>query len=207
MNQINKLLGFLLEKYSTGEYLEKILKGKDEYFLKAGEFSQEDEDFENRMNGFNYWYLFERKDSAGKTLFNKFKDFENISEEEMECLKEINYSLFEYNGSLLTKKHVLKDILHKNKIYIAKDKLNLSFVKNDIFIARMVKFKNEYFLLHDVSILPQETRSILMKECNKLRKLNNRDKNIDFLITLEKLKTKYRYYPHLKAQNIFNFSS
>lgn len=200
------ILDSAITKYSSHDYYENILEAKEEYFELTGKISEEDEDFESRMNGFNYWYLTQRSNSKGSTLLSTFIEETEIDDKEVEILENINHSLFEYKGLSFTKKHSFKDILHNKKFTIPKDRFNFQLVKDDIFIARSVEIEGQVFLLNDLSVLPHDVRSILVKESSKVRKLQDKSRDLQFLLATEKLKTKWRRYGHLDAKKIFQFN-
>ena len=61
-------------------------------------------------------------------------------------------------------------------------------------------------MLDDVSVLPVEIKSTLVKESKKVRKLQDKKRDLQFLMTVEKLKTKWRRYGHIEAKKIFQFN-
>ncbi len=199
-------LNSVVEKYSSREYLETIMAAKEEYFELAGKISDEDVDFESRMNGFNYWYVSQRLIESGKTFLEEYLATTELDEKTTDSLKNINHSLFEYRGLSFSKKHVLFDILHDKKITIPKDDFNFQLIKDDIFIARNLEYNGVYNMLDDVSVLPVEIKSTLVKESKKVRKLQDKKRDLQFLMTVEKLKTKWRRYGHIEAKKIFQFN-
>ncbi len=204
MDKLFSILNTAIDKFSSHEHLDNILVAKDEYFELTGNLSDVDEDYESRMNGFNYWYLTQRDASAG-TLLESFLDVSDTTSDIKDALLNINHSLFEYKGLSFTKKHTFKDILHDKKFHIPQDKFHLQLVKDDIFIARTIELEGEVNLLNDISVLPQEVRSILVKESKKVRKLKDKTRDLQFLMAVEKLKTKWRRYGHIDPKKIFKF--
>ena len=79
-------------------------------------------------------------------------------------------------------------------------------IKDDIFIARTIEFEGSVYLLNDISVLPQDVRSILVKESKKVRKLQDKSRDLQFLMAVEKLKTKWRRYGHIDPKKIFQFN-
>jgi len=205
MDQLFTVLNTAIDKFSSREHLENILAAKDEYFELTGNLSEVDEDYESRMNGFNYWYLTQRIAQDDNTLLEKFIDSEELTDDVKDALLNINHSLFEYRGLSFTKKHTFKDILHDKKFHIPKDRFHLQLIKDDIFIARTIEIDGDVNLLNDISVLPQDIRSILVKESKKVRKLKDKTRDLQFLMAVEKLKTKWRRYGHIDPKKIFKF--
>ena len=205
MDKIQEVLETAIERYSSNHFLDSIKEAKEEYFELAGKILEDDEDYESRMNGFTYWYLTQRENN-NKVLIEDFLKEKSVEENVEEALLNINHSLFEYNGKGLTGKHKFKDILHNDSLSIAKDKFGYSIVKGDLFVARSVDVESEIYFLDDVSLLPREVRSILVKECKKVRKLNDKTRDLQFLMEVERLKTKWRRYGHVDPKKIFVFN-
>lgn len=205
MSQVFEVLNRAVEKYSSRTYLEDLMKAKGEYFELVGKISDEDDDFESRMNGFNYWFLLERELSDGTTLLKDFLSSNELEAEVANSLEMINHSLFEYRGLSLTKKHVFYDILHDTKFHVLSENFNFQLIKDDIFTARTVTFNGVNYVLNDISTLPSEIKSILVRESKKVRKLKDKKRDLQFLIMVEKLKTKWKRYGHIDARKIFTF--
>ncbi|EQC45876.1 hypothetical protein M899_1310 [Bacteriovorax sp. BSW11_IV] len=195
-----------LTKYTSEEYFKDLVSAKDEYFAMAGKVLEEDDDFENRMSSFNLWYLMQRRANEKSSTYIETYVKENELEEDVgNALVGANHSLFEYSGTNFRKKHVIKDILHDRKIYLEKDYIMPSIVKDDIFIGRTLDFKEKSFLLDGITVVPGDVRSVLVKESKKVRKLQDLKRDFQFLMQIEAFKTKWRRYGHIDAKKIFQF--
>ncbi|EPZ52007.1 hypothetical protein M902_1940 [Bacteriovorax sp. BAL6_X] len=205
MEELRSILDDAVTKFSSNEYYDKLRSAKEEYFKLAGKLSEEDEDYESRMNGFVYWYITQRDFDDNGPLIKKFVNEISIEENQKDSMLGINHSLFEYRGQNLFKKHVFKDILHNTKFYIPKNEFTLQLVKDDLFIARTISYEGKTMLLDDISVLPYDARGPLVKESKKVRKLNDRKRDMQFLLRIESLKTKWRQYGHIDPKKIFVF--
>ncbi|MGI4993955.1 hypothetical protein ACRXCV_15050 [Halobacteriovorax sp. GFR7] len=206
MEELRSILDDAVTKFSSNEYYDKLRSAKEEYFKLAGKLSEEDEDYESRMNGFVYWYITQRDFDDNGPLIKKFVNEISIEENQKDSMLSINHSLFEYRGQNLFKKHVFKDILHNTKFYIPKNEFTLQLVKDDLFIARTISHEGKTMLLDDISVLPYDARGPLVKESKKVRKLNDRKRDMQFLLKIEALKTKWRQYGHIDPKKIFVFN-
>ena len=184
MDDLRGILDSAISKYSSNDYYEKLKVAKEEYFKLAGKLSEEDDDYESRMNGFVYWYITQKNYDANGPLINTYLSEGSIEESQRDSMLNINHSLFEYRGQNLFKKHVFKDILHNTKFYIPKNDFKLQLVKDDLFIARTITHENKTMLLDDISVLPYDARAPLVKESKKVRKLNDRSRDLQFLLNL-----------------------
>ncbi|MFG1484231.1 hypothetical protein ABMA79_00285 [Halobacteriovorax sp. HFRX-2_2] len=206
MEELRSILDDAVTKFSSNEYYDKLRSAKEEYFKLAGKLSEEDDDYESRMNGFVYWYITQRDFDDNGPLIKKFVNEISIEENQKDSMLSINHSLFEYRGQNLFKKHVFKDILHNTKFYIPKNEFTLQLVKDDLFIARTISHEGKTMLLDDISVLPYDARGPLVKESKKVRKLNDRKRDMQFLLRIEALKTKWRQYGHIDPKKIFVFN-
>lgn len=213
---MHESLRYLLEKtltyFSKKEFYDQLIAAKEFYFHKTGKVFEEDEDYESRMAAFNDWYVLEyKKDPEELTCIEKYCADKKTKPEILVALRETNHSLFEYTGTTFKGLHILKDILHDEKISLAKDHPTLSLLKGDMFIGRTVKYLDEFYLFNGLRVMPNEAASILKKEAKKVRKAfkNNeegRDEaEEDFLFLSESHKTKWQHYGHVNVDKIFVF--
>jgi hypothetical protein len=205
--QIKDHIEKALVEYTKDSYYENLLKARDHYFNLTGQVNEEDEDFELRMNSFNDWYVFHFKDDGGHPpIIEKYISDNQLNEDVKGFFENVNYSLFEYTGESFKKKHVFKDYVHKTKIYLEKDAHMPPFYKDDIFTGRFLSFNDKTVLLGGLCFLPKEVKSILKKQAKKVRKLNDHQIEVSFLLNLEALKNRWARYGHIEASKIFYFN-
>ncbi|PIK13880.1 hypothetical protein [Halobacteriovorax sp. JY17] len=198
-------LGNALKIYSNGKHFDTMLEAKNLYFSLTGQVFEEDEDYESRMSAFNDWYLLQFVSEDGCPIWNYVS--ENTVEDNIsKALRTIKHSIYEYQGRNLRKQHVLKDIVHNRKITLSKRAIIPSLIKNDLFIGRVIETEGEFFTLSGLCLLPGEIKNILKKEGKKVRLLNDSKKEVEFLLRVESLKTKWNRYGHLDAKSIFVFN-
>ena len=73
-------------------------------------------------------------------------------------------------------------------------------------MGRTISFENQYLMLDGICLLANSVKKILKKECDIVRKYDDKKMEYDFLIKLEFLKSKLKRYNHLGADKIFVFS-
>ena len=207
---MHESLRYLLEKvlsfYSGEEFYSILLKAKEDYFIKTGKAFEEDEDYEARMASFNDWYVLQFiREGAKNSLFEQYLEAHDILPELIEAIRQTNHSLFEYLGTSFRGFHQLKDILHDSKITLAKNHPAPSMVKGDIFIGRTTLYREEHFLYNGLRMMPKEAKSSMRKEAKKVRKSDNSDAEISYLLFTEALKTKWQRYGHIDINKIFVF--
>lgn len=196
-----------MKEYTSTDNYDVLLEARDEYFKLTGQALEEDDDYESIMNSFNDWYLVQFVSKLRiRTAIKDYALKYNPDEDVVYALTHVKHSLFEFSGKSLGGKFQLNDILHSTKIHLAPSHPQLAMVKNDLFLGRLLKYKDEYFLMNGMSILPKEIKGLLETESKKLRKEKNFHKEKYFLFLVENLKNKWKRYGHLQADRLFNFN-
>lgn len=201
-DHIDKVLSY----YTQGDFFTDLKEAKEKYFSLTGKVDEDKEEFESRMNSFNDWYIFQYRQKDGSKVIEDYVRNNSLDEELSQALLNVTHSLFEFTRSSFRKQIVLKDILHDEKVVLKKDHPTISLMEGDIFTGRVIKYKGENYLLKGVCILPQGVKSVLKKQSKKIRKLNNFEEELNFLLHLESLKTKATHYSHIDPTKIFIFN-
>lgn len=195
-----------LEIYTQGVHYDTLLEAKKEYFTITGQANDDDDDFEARMSSFNEWYVLQFISLRGtRTVISDYLINNQVDDVLAKALSSVNYSLFEYVGKNFRGYDTLYDMLHDKKISLPKGESLPSIIKDDIFVGRVLSFDNQNFLMSGLSVIPKDVRSILKKECKKVRKLKNPGEELKFLLKTESYKTKWIRYGHVDATKIFKF--
>jgi hypothetical protein len=196
----------MLTTYTQGEYFERLKQAKEAYIALTGKLDEDKDEFESRMNCFNEWYLFQWKDESGKKIVEDYIRREQLDEDLSQAFLNVNHSLLEFSKVNFRKQIVLLDILHDEKVSLAKGHRHIGLVEDDLFIGRVIRYKGDNYLLHGVCTLPQSIRSVLKKQSKKVRKMNSFEEELKFLLSLESLKTKSMHYQHIEPSKIFVFN-
>jgi hypothetical protein len=205
MNIIETHIDKILDHYTKGDYYDLLIKAKEEFIALTGKIDEEANEYEARMNTFNDWFIFNyRREDKRRVVDDYVQNFE-IEDELAKSFYNINFSVFQFVKINYKKQIVLKDILHNEKFVLSKEDCNLALLEDDIFLGRLITYNERNHLLKGVTTLPREVLSSLKKQSKKVRKLNSDSAEEEFLITLEKLKTKSLHYGHLSSEQIFIF--
>lgn len=210
------LLEKVLIKYSEKDFYDQLLAAKEFYFQKTGKVFEEDADYESRMAAFNDWYVLDYiDDSREKSFFELYCSENSPMPEIVTSIRETTHSLYEYTGTSFKGLHLLKDILHDQKITLAKNHPTPSLLKGDIFIGRTVKYLDEFYLYNGLRMMPSDAASLLKKEAKKVRKAikkledpsdeKRKQSEEKFLFLTESHKTKWQHYGHVDIGKIFIF--
>ena len=202
--EIQHWLDKILIEYTKGHHLESLIEAKQQYFELTGTLTEEDDEYEARMNAFNDWYLFQYLSKRKtKTVVKDYLEKNTVEDEIAKSLLTLNHSLFEYRGLNLFKKNVLEDVLHGKKITLPKDGLTIGIVEGDMFTGRLLTYGGQHYLLKGVCIFPESVKNTLRKESKRVRKLKDPLVEQTFLLKLEQLKTKSLRYGHIDMTKIF----
>jgi hypothetical protein len=196
----------MLKTYTQGEYFEYLKAAKEKYISLTGKLDEDIQEYESRMNCFNDWYLFQYKNEQGKKLVEDYLKRNQLSEEFQESFLSIHHSLFQFEKITSKKQIVLYDFLTEKDVTLSPLQDKIGLVVDDLFIGRSLVFKEESYLLSGVCTIPNSIKSSLTKECKKIKKLNDYEVELKFLLGLENLKTKSMHYSHIEPSKIFVFN-
>jgi hypothetical protein len=195
----------IIDQYTQGDYYDLLVRAKDEFTTLTGKIDEETNEYESRMYTFNDWYIFNFRREDNRRIIDDYIQNYDLESDLSKSLYNINFSLFQFVKINYKKQIVLKDILHNEKFVLKKEECNLALLEDDLFIGRLVSLEDRNYLLKGVTTLPREVLTQLKKQAKKVRKLNSREAEEDFLMTLEKLKVKSLHYGHLNSEKIFVF--
>ena len=206
-NIIEEHIEKALAHYSQDKYYNIMLKAKDFYLKMTGSVDDSEQDYENKMNCFNDWYLLQYRLPRKKcTVMEDYlkSHARSLSEETVLAFKNFNHSIFQYLDKNLWGHYTIKDIYNKKKTILSKN-IPLPLLKNDLFIGRMIPLQNEGYLMKGRSLLPADSWPIIKKNMRSVIKSQKEDEITNFLFKLEALNTKYKRYGHVDVSKIFIF--
>ena len=157
------------------------------------------------MNSFNDWFVFNHRLDNGQRIIENYLEKNKLDDDLKSSLLNTNYSLFLFSKINFRKQVIIEDVLHSNKFSLAKDNGILALVESDVFVGRVVTYKEENYLLNGLCTIPREVYSVLKKESKKIRKLNDSNEEEAFLLNLERLKSRSIQYGHIESNKIFSF--
>ncbi len=205
MNVLQKEFENILNTYVSGKHYDELKLAKADFITRTGQIDEETDEYESRMNSFNDWYLFNYRKDDGSRIIDHYLKGKDAEDDFIKAINSVTYSLFLFNKINFRKQVVIKDVLHDNKFVLSKENGELALVEDDLFVGRSIDYKGEKYLLNGLCTLPIEILSTLKKESKKIRKLNNSDEEEQFLLNLERLKTKSVQYGHIDSSKIFVF--
>lgn len=207
MNIITNHLEKIFNDYTKDSYYEDMKAAIEIYQNKTGRMDADSPEYESRMHSFNDWFIFNYRKNNGERVIDKYIREGSLDYELGKAFSNANYSVFHFKKINFRKRVVIGDILYGEKFFLAKDCGALPLVEDDLFVGRSVKYKDQFYLLHGICMLPRNTLSILKKECKRMRKVEDKRKEEEFLLKVESLKNKSLQYGHIDSSKLFIFEN
>ena len=203
----------VIQEFTTGEYYPEVFRAKQEFFERAGVVYEEDPEFEQRMNLFMDWYLFDR-DLPGVDLppiryfiRQNQSQFSGEDKTTYENLSTSIHTLFLLKGFTWFGKNLIVQDLFSQKKYIVRDpKLKHAFSRGDIFEGRIFPTDGKWSLAQGFCFHPVEMRSFIMGEIKKIR-FQDRSRHLKLILQLAQMKLKHQRYAHIDVKHIYGFNS
>jgi hypothetical protein len=203
----------VIQKFTTGEYYPEVFKAKQEFFERAGVVYEEDPEYEQRMNLFMDWYLFDR-DLPGVDLppirYFIRQETASFSPEDQKLYADLSASLhtvFLLKRFTWFKKNLVVQDLFSRKTYIVKDlKLNNAFSPGDIFEGRIFPSDGKWFFANGFCFHPVEMRSFILGEIKKIRH-QEQSRHLKLILQLAQMKLKHQRFSHIDVKHVYAFNS
>jgi len=201
-----KKLDSILASFSSEADVQALMEAKKTFFELTGEIHQDEESYENKMQRFNDWFLFSYTSETRTTpaIQNYYQEHEDDQEYKL-ILEGSRSSIFEFIKTSFKKQFVLKDLITREKITLAKDHPSIAVIQGDFFSGRVVKDGENSYLMPSLALYPQEVKSVMTKFSKKVGKLGSPEEELKFLLKCENLKTKSLRYGHVGLDKIYVF--
>ncbi|MCF8720620.1 hypothetical protein [Nitrospina gracilis] len=165
---IREKLNKLIEDISQSHSMDDIYQAKKDYQAVSGEIFEDDKSYEARMGLFLEWFAFDRPINGSETPLDQFlqNHSESVSEEDRELcegLKQSRHSLFlmKKSGSGQV---VVNDLFEDEKLVVKEDEGKLFFNKDDVFEARLLPFRKQYFFTENFCHHPRATYKYILSK-------------------------------------------
>jgi hypothetical protein len=205
MDEIWFAIDEIFKLYSRPEHKETLIEAKKKYLQYTGTLDDESSEFENKMNCFNEWFVFNYQLDSNQSVLESFLASNSFSDEFVEALKSVRFSVFEYKGKNFRKCDTVRDLLTNKKIVLSKNQPILALLPGEYFSGRVLNFDGEHFLLKGVSSYPKEVNSIIKKQANNIKNNKVDLTEEEFLLMLEGMKNRAFHFSHLNPVDVFKF--
>lgn len=205
-NQLFEQLAGFCEK--DPEVSKEIFVAKEEYFQKTGKLKDNDPEFDNRMNAFLLWYLFDRRptdliDSPISLYCNWLK--KNQKEHEIPVIlqqKEHIQSLFLHEKTK-NGKYIIRDLFTDRKYALPENNFLIGFPKGTIFETRLFKIEGKYCFANYFIHHPLEVNGAIHKQIKLIKAEISPLK--PFFIKLQSYYVKWKNYRSIHIDSIYYF--
>lgn len=193
---IREKLNQLIEDISKVQPMDQVYQARKEYQALSGEIFEDDTSYEARMGLFLEWFTFDYPVQNGKTPLEVYLDThaEFLSPEDRELFegfKNSRHSLF-----LLKKnsgKHiVVLDLFEDEKLRVSEEDGRFFFSKDDIFEARLLPYRDQFYFTENFCHHPKETYKYISSKVRPLRSAEAKDH--------KELKKMYKNWQSMKKQ-------
>lgn len=199
----------LMDEYTTGDFYREVYQAKQEYFADPGPISEDDTDFENQMDIFMGWYLFDRNlskfDLPPVLLYYRKNEAAFADDDRLVFSRLTNtvHSIFEFlkvKGSGV----LLRDYCSREKYEVSDTKYSAGFSKGDIFESRLIPMPTgtSYAFAPGFSFHPRESSRFIDAQVKKIRYQDVEQRN-KFLLLLNRMKLKHQRFPHIDVKHIY----
>lgn len=210
VDRFQKCLDLIISEYTAGDYFREVYQAKKDYFDSLGIISEDDPDYENQMDVFMGWFLFDRPldqhDLPPVYLYYRknSEKFAPTDEALFRALTLTKHSVFE----LLKQKEnslVLRDLSNREKYDVQDLQFKAGFSKGDIFEARLVPEGKAYVFANGFCFHPKEAFKFIEAQMKKIRE-DDAAQRTKLLLKLGHMRNKQKRFPHIDVQHIYTLT-
>lgn len=208
--KFQKSIEAVTNEFTSGDYFREVYEAKKEYFEGLGTISEDDLDFENQMDVFMGWYLFDRPLSKHELppviLYFRKHSAELSSNDALafKSLTETRHSIYEVlkqKGSIL----YLRDIGSGDKFEVEETKFKAGFSRGDLFEARLIPDGDKFLFANGFCFHPKEAEKFIEAQMKKIR-VEDSAQRTKLLLKLGMMKNKHTRFPHIDIQYIYTMT-
>jgi hypothetical protein len=203
----------IIKEFTTGEFYPEVFRAKQEFFERAGTVYDDDVEFEQRMNLFMDWYLFDR-DLPGVDLppirYYVRQHQSEFSPEDKQIFENLSTSI---HSLFLLKRMtwfgnnlVIQDLFSRKSYTVLDPKMKQAFSKGDIFEGRVFPSDGKWNFAQGFCFHPIEMRSFIVNEIKKIR-FQERSRHLKLILQLAQMKLKHQRFAHIDVSHIYTFNS
>ncbi len=210
--QIDLLLQYMAAR------TEELVQGKEEYFVKTGgEVHEEDRCYEQRMQAFFNWFLFDRKAGDGSTpveryLREKGAELPGKDKDVLLGFAQSRLSLYEYRGrrgffSRPGKGQVrVRDAITGKDFDVTERRQMHGLEIGDLFEARLVPLGRTFHFSTSFTYHPREVNRQIRREIKRRKKKGAVDAR-EFCWELERMALQHEHFRNVSIDAIYNFET
>jgi hypothetical protein len=197
---------------------EEIVRAKEEYFdLTGGEVHEEDHCYEQRMQAFFNWFLFDRKMVNSTPLERYLREKgSQLSGREKDMLLGFTKSrlaLYEYRGmrgifSRPKRGQVrVRDAVSGDDFDVTERRQMHGLEIGDLFEARLVPLDRTWHFSTSFTYHPRELRRVILREIKRRKKAGQGVEARQLCWDLEKMALQQERFKNVSIEAIYNFET
>jgi len=210
VEQFQAVLDPIIQKFTTGDHYAQVCAAKLEYFERSGAVHEDDPDYDQRMNLFLNWYLFDRDlpgvDLPPIVLYHRTEAplLDANQQKIVTAFTKTLHSLFRMKGkALFGSGLVVKDLFSKKKYKVQNSNFDEAFSSGDVFEARLVAYDGKNYFLDGFCFHPLETAGYILDEVKKIRH-QDQSRHFKFILQLSGMKLKHQRFSHVDVRHIYS---
>lgn len=213
---IQPQIDLLLQFVAAG--VDDIVRAKEEYFAATGgEVHEDDRCYEQRMQAFFNWYLFDRKEEGGATPVERFlrekgKELPGQDKDVLLGCTQSRLSLYEYRGtrglfSRPSRGQVrVRDAFTGQDFDVTERRQMHGLLAGDLFEARLVPVDRTWHFSTSFTYHPREVRRQILREVRRRKKEGPVDARA-FCWELERMELQHERFRNVSIDAIYNFET
>lgn len=210
--QVDMLLQYM------APHVDELVKGKAEYFARTGgEVHEEDRCYEQRMQAFFNWFLFDRKQADGSTPVERFlrekgAELPSRDKEVLLGCTQSRPSLYEYRGRRglfsrpVTGQVRVRDAITGEDFDVTERRQMHGLEIGDLFEARLVPVERTWHFSTSFTYHPREVEREIRREIKRRKKLGEVDAR-ELCWDLERMQLQHEHFRNVSIDAIYNFET
>ena len=210
--QIDLLLQFVAPA------VDEIVRGKEEYFLQTGgEVHEDDRAYEQRMQAFFNWFLFDRQQADGSTPVDRFlrekgAELPGKDKEVLMGCTQSRLGLYEYRGRRgifsrpKTGQIRVRDAVTGDDYDVTERRQMHGLEIGDLFEARLVPVQRTYHFSTSFTYHPREVNAEIRREIKRRKKQGEVDVRA-LVFELERMALQHERFRNVSINAIYNFET
>ncbi|MGZ3695412.1 MAG: hypothetical protein ACXWQO_14945 [Bdellovibrionota bacterium] len=210
LEKYQKCVDIITNEYTAGDYFREVYGAKKDYFESLGAIAEDDQDFENQMDVFMGWYLFDRpleKHDLPPVFLYYRKNGPSLPPDMEPAFKALTLS--KHSVYELVKQRdtafVLRDLSNGEKFEVQDEQARAGFSKGDIFEARLVPEGKGYVFANGFCFHPKEGYKFIESQMKKIREDDSAQRT-KLLLKLGHMRNKQHRFPHIDVQHIYTLT-
>lgn len=185
-----------------------LVRARDDFFQMTGKLNQSDPSFNNRMNAFLLWFIFDFRSSLDlKTPFELYCEAvrslqPEVNQDSVCAYKNHTHSLFEFK-KMQKEDAIVRDLFSGEKLRIVDPDFLIGSPSGTIFETRVFNLDGQYRFSNYFIQHPAEMKKPIKKRCKQIRKCGETVK--PFIAMLHSYHTKWERYRNINIKSIYHF--